>query len=124
MAFLDTCFLATREPMVRVEQKDMTVPANAADILYTPAISGVAANFLRKNIVAAGLEPHNLSSHGALDMENEAKARRTIWSAAQGVAAIAGAPAAAELCNRLAAEYAAAMSAAAADPLQGRGVSS
>jgi nitronate monooxygenase len=99
----------------------MTVAARSSDILYTPAISGVAANFLRKSIVAAGLDPDNLVAHGALDMRNEANAWKNVWSAGQGVAAINDLPGAAELCDQLVAEYAAAMATVASDPFVNRG---
>ncbi|MDP9836760.1 nitronate monooxygenase [Neorhizobium huautlense] len=116
MAYLGTRFLATKEATISEEQKRMTVDAKAADIFYTPAISGVAANFLRPSLVAAGLDPDNLVSHGAMDLGNEAKAWKTVWSAGQGVASLKDVPGAAELCERLIAEYAQAMARAGSDP--------
>lgn len=116
MAYLGTRFLATKEATISEEQKRMTVEAKAADIFYTPAISGVAANFLRPSLVAAGLDPDNLVNHGAMDLGNEAKAWKTVWSAGQGVASLRDVPGAAELCERLIAEYAQAMAQAGADP--------
>ncbi len=116
LAYLGTRFLVTRESMVSEEQKRMTQEARAGDIVYTDAISGVNANFLRQSIVAAGLDPHNLVSHGPMDMANEAKAWKNVWSAGQGVSAINDIPSAGELCDRLAAEYAAALQSAQADP--------
>ena len=76
------------------------------DILYTPAISGVNANFMRQSIAAAGLDPDNLAHSGKMDMGKEAKVWKTIWSAGQGVGSVADVPAVAELCARLKAEYA------------------
>jgi nitronate monooxygenase len=116
LAYLGTRFLVTRESLVSDEQKRMTMEAKAGDIIYTDAISGVNANFLRQSIVAAGLDPANLVSHGPMDMANEAKAWKNVWSAGQGVSAIDDIPAAAELCERLIAEYRAAMQQALADP--------
>lgn len=116
LAYLGTRFIATRESMASPEQKQMVLDTRASDILYTPAISGVNANFMRPSIVAAGLDPDNLVSHGKLDMKNEARAWKTVWSAGQGVGSIADTPAAAELCERLVAEYREAMSGAARDP--------
>lgn len=116
MAYLGTRFLATREAMVTAAYKDMIVRSNAADIVYTSNISGVAANFMRPSIVAAGLDPDHLAAHGDLDMQNEAKAWKNIWSAGQGVGAISDQPGAAELCESLIADYRKAMRAAAADP--------
>jgi nitronate monooxygenase len=120
LAYIGTRFLATKEATVSLAQKEMTVAARASDILYTPAISGVAANFLRPSVVAAGLDPDNLTAHGALDMENEAKAWKNVWSAGQGVASIHDIPGAAELCDRLVAEYVDAMRAAANDCFAGK----
>lgn len=105
MAYMGTRFLATKEALVSPAQKEMTAAASSSDIVYTPNISGVAANFLRPSIVAAGLDPSNLAAHGALDMENEAKAWKNIWSAGQGVAAFDDIPATADLCARLEVEY-------------------
>lgn len=116
LAYLGTRFIATREALVPQAQKEMVLAAKAADIVYTPAISGVNANFMCQSIVAAGLDPDNLAPHGALDMQNEAKAWKTVWSAGQGVGSIDDIPGAAELCRRLVAEYEAAMRAAASDP--------
>jgi nitronate monooxygenase len=116
MAYLGTRFIATKEAMVSEEQKAMLVDSNAADILYTPAISGVNANFLRPSIIAAGLDPDNMVQHGALDLENEARAWKTVWSAGQGTGAIDDVPAAADLIARLIAEYRDAINDAALDP--------
>ena len=43
LAYLGTRFIATREAMVSEAYKDMVLASNAADILYTPNISGVHA---------------------------------------------------------------------------------
>lgn len=116
LAYLGTRFIATRESLAPQGFKQMIVECTAADIVYTPNISGVHANFMRPSLVAAGLDPDNIPSHGALDMHNEAKAWRDFWSAGQGVGTINDVPAAAELCERLIREYRAAMDAAAHDP--------
>ncbi|MFY0634005.1 MAG: nitronate monooxygenase [Vannielia sp.] len=105
LAYLGTRFIATEEAMVNAANKQMVVDSAAADILYTPKISGVHANFMRPSILAAGLDPDNLPDHGKLDMENEAKAWKTVWSAGQGVGAIHNILPAAELCSRLIEEY-------------------
>ena len=119
LAYLGTRFIATREAMVPESYKEMIVKARAADILYTPNISGVHANFLRPSILAAGLDPDNLPAHTQLDMKNEAKAWKTVWSAGHGVGAIDDLPPVAELAERLISEYRAAISAAAGDQFAG-----
>ncbi|KPF64602.1 2-nitropropane dioxygenase [Bosea sp. AAP35] len=105
LAYLGTRFIATTESLADPAYKDMLLRSHAADILYTPAISGVHANFMRESIQAAGLDPDNLVSHGKLDLGNEAKVWKTIWSAGQGVGAIEDVPTTAELGARLLTEY-------------------
>jgi nitronate monooxygenase len=105
MAYLGTRFLATRECIASEEYKQMIVTSAAADIVYTPKISGVAANFLRGSIAASGIDLDALAHEGGLDMQNEAKAWKTVWSAGQGVGSVRDIPPAAELCARLIAEY-------------------
>lgn len=116
LAYLGTRFLATREAMVPEAYKDMVVRSHAADILYTSKISGVSANFLRPSILARGLDPDNLPSHGELNMASESRAWSKLWSAGQGCGAIHDIPGVAELSDRLAAQYWAAMNAARSDP--------
>ncbi len=105
LGYIGTRFIATREAMADTRYKDMVVASQAADILYTPNISGIHANFLRPSIAAAGLDPDNLPSNGKLDIQDEAKAWKNVWSAGQGVGAITDILGAADLCERLIAEY-------------------
>ncbi|MGE4372611.1 MAG: NAD(P)H-dependent flavin oxidoreductase [Xanthobacter sp.] len=119
MAYLGTRFLATRECMVPDGYKQMLVETHAADIVYTPKISGVPANFLRPSIAAAGIDLEADGHTGALDMSNEARAWKTVWSAGQGVGAIQDIPPVRELCARLVEEYRTAMHACASDPFAG-----
>lgn len=105
MAYLGTRFIATQEAMVGPEYKEMIIASGSADILYTDAISGVNANFMRASIVAAGLDPDALVGHGTLDLSREESAWKTIWSAGQGAADINDIPPTAELCDRLVREY-------------------
>lgn len=107
LAYLGTRFIATKESRAPQDYKDMVLAAAAKDVLYTPAISGVHGNFLRPSIEAAGLDPEALPEHRR-DLHlgsDEKRAWKNIWSAGQGVGAIADIPSAAELCARLAREY-------------------
>ena len=106
LGYIGTRFIATREAMAELRYKEMIVASRAADILYTPNISGVHANFLRASIAAAGLDPDSLPVHGQIDIQAEAKAWKTVWSAGQGVGTIMDIPGAADLCERLIGEYA------------------
>ncbi len=116
MVSIGSRFIATSEAMVSAAQKQMMLTARAADVIYNAAISGVSANFLRPSLIRNGLDPDNLPAAGRLDMGSEAKAWKTVWSAGQGVGGIDAILPAAQLCERLIAEYAAARAAVAADP--------
>lgn len=107
-AYIGTRFLATSEAIAPHPHKQMIVEGRAADIVYTPAISGVPANFLRPSIKAAGLDPDNLPPHNAMNLASEAKAWKAVWSAGQGIGAIDDIPTVEALVDRFDAEYRAA----------------
>ncbi len=116
LAYMGTRFLATRECMVQDDYKQMLIDTSASDIVYTPVISGVPANFLAPSLKAAGIDPETtqkpqldlgLELAGAPD-DGEKKPWRDIWSAGQGVGSIKDLPAAADLIARLKSEYLAA----------------
>lgn len=104
-AYLGTRFIATKESLATQDYKEMVLRADAGTIVYTPAISGVNANFMRESIVRAGLDPDNLAAHAKLDMKDEARAWKNIWSAGHGVGAIDDIPSVAELVTRMRGEY-------------------
>ncbi len=119
LTYVGTRFMATSESLAVQRQREMLLEAKAADIVYTPAVSGVPGNFLRASLAAAGRDPDNLTPPDRLDFgTTDAKAWRDLWAAGQGVGAIDDMPAAAELVARLASEYRTAL-AAAPDFLQG-----
>lgn len=111
LAYLGTRFIATRESLAPPEFKQMILEGRAADIVYTPAISGVAGNFMRQSLIANGLDPENLPPKPEMNMSREARDKRAwkhVWSAGQGVGSIHDVPTTAELCARLKREYEAA----------------
>jgi len=118
LVYMGTRFLATQECAAQPEYKEMIVGARAADITYTPAISGIPANFLTPSLVQAGLDPKNLPENHKIDMaselDSEARAWRDVWSAGQGVGAIADVPAVADLVASLKDGYRGALDKAAA----------
>lgn len=109
MVSVGTRFIATRESPVPDAYKAMILESDASDIVYTPKISGVNANFLEKSIAAAGISLETFEGHSALDMASElssGKAWRDIWSAGHGVGAITDIPSIEELVRRMRTEYA------------------
>ncbi len=115
LGYLGTRFVATAESMAVQKYKTMILECDASDIEYTPNISGVHASFLRPSLIAAGLDPDNLAPHGELEMNEEAKIWKTLWSAGHGTGTVHDIPTTAELCKRLIDEYRAAMTKAAID---------
>ena len=93
----------------------MLLEAKAADIIHTPAVSGIPASFMRQSLQAAGYDLQRLQDKGEVNygeklkpVSDEAKAWKTVWSAGQGVGAIDDLPSVAELVARLDGEYRAA----------------
>jgi nitronate monooxygenase len=104
-AYMGTRFISTTESMAQAEYKQMIVEAGASDITYTPAVSGIPANFLTPSLIANGIDPKSLPEH-KLDMADEAKAWKTVWSAGQGSAGVRDVVPAAQLVGRLKDEFA------------------
>lgn len=107
-AYLGTRFIATQESNAPAEYKQMLLSSSSADIVYTPAISGIPASFLLPSIVKAGIDPATMKHEGPVDLGTElsaGKAWKDIWSAGQGVGAIRDIPAAGALCARLIREF-------------------
>ena len=104
-AYLGTRFINTTEAMAPDAYKEMIIESGATDIVHTPAVSGIPANFMIKSLQANGIDPKQLPEH-KLDMGDEAKAWKTVWSAGQGAGTIHDVVPAAELVARLRSEYA------------------
>ncbi|MBS0296850.1 MAG: nitronate monooxygenase [Proteobacteria bacterium] len=104
-AYLGTRFINTTESMAPDAYKQMILESHAADITYTPAISGVPANFMTKSLIANGLDPKNLPEAKAMSLEHEARAWKDVWSAGQGVGSVKDVLPTAELVARLGREF-------------------
>jgi len=97
-------FIPTIESLAPPGQKQMMVEASAADIIHTDKVTGIAANFMKESLAANGLldAPGHV---GALDLEGEARAWKTIWSAGHGVGAVKAVRPARVVCEELIADY-------------------
>ncbi|MBA6117302.1 nitronate monooxygenase [Pseudomonas putida] len=113
LAYMGTRFIATGESHAQEAYKQMLLDAQAADIIHTPAVSGIPASFLRASLEQAGYDMNALKTgheQGKLKpIDDEAKAWKTVWSAGQGVGDIHDLPGAAQLIERLHNEYHAAL---------------
>jgi nitronate monooxygenase len=110
LAYMGTRFIATQEAAAQAEYKAMLTETSAKDITYTDAISGINANFLTPSLINNGLDPnaakdpkHKIDM--AHELNAEAKAWKTIWSAGQGVGSIHDVPDVAGLAARLRSEF-------------------
>lgn len=63
-AYMGTRFINTVESGANPEHKQMIIDAQASDLIYTSAISGVPANFLGKSLEKAGYDLEQLKSAG------------------------------------------------------------
>ena len=109
LAYMGTRFINTKESRAPEAYQDMIIDAGASDVTYTAAISGVHANFLSESLKAAGLTDEDLKKDQKIDfgkeLDTEAKAWKTIWSAGQGSALIEDKPSVSELVANLKTQF-------------------
>ena len=92
MAYMGTRFINVDESMADEAYKKMIIESGAEDIIYTAAVSGVKASFLRPSLEAMGITEERWKETKKINfgtesdaLSEEAKAWKTIWSAGQGV---------------------------------------
>lgn len=112
LAYMGTRFINTKESKATEEYRNMIIDSGASDIVYTAAISGVSANFLRPSLEAMGINEEMLKQTKKIDfgneltaMEKEVKAWSTIWSAGQGVTNISDNPSVGALVDVMIKEF-------------------
>ncbi|MBT2160086.1 NAD(P)H-dependent flavin oxidoreductase [Zobellia barbeyronii] len=109
LAYMGTRFINTDESKASTEYKKMIIDAGANDVVYTASISGVHANFLGASLKAAGITEEDLKKDTKVDfgkeLDTEAKAWKTIWSAGQGSALIENTLPVADLISDLKTEF-------------------
>ena len=95
LAYMGTRFINVEESNADDRYRQMIIDSNASDIVYTAAVSGVNANFLRPSLEAMGITEEMWGNSKKIDFGSEldaakaeAKAWKTIWSAGQGVTSI------------------------------------
>lgn len=112
LCYMGTRFINTTESQAEAAYQNMIIEAVSGDIIHTPAVSGIPANFMRQSLEAAGYPMDKLNQAGDLDygeklkpVDDEAKAWKTVWSAGQGVSQIRDVVAVSELVQRMGEEY-------------------
>ena len=110
LAYLGTRFIATQESRAPDAYKALLVSERSTDLMYTPKIAGVAANWMIESMRLVGLDPANLPEPepgrmGTGHLPPGVRPWVNLWSAGQGVDQITDVPSVAELVRRLRAEY-------------------
>ena len=112
IAYMGTRFINVKESMADEKYKKMIMESGAEDIVYTAAVSGVNANFLRPSLEAMGITEERWSENKKIDfgteldaLSEEAKAWKTIWSAGQGVTSIKNNIRTSDLIGKLKSEF-------------------
>ena len=117
LAYMGTRFINTTESLADDAYQEMIINSKAEDIVYTAAVSGVNASFLRPSLEAMGITEDLWSKSKKIDFGSEldaakaeAKAWKTIWSAGQGVTSIQDVQPTKELIDQLIKEFKVALS--------------
>ncbi|UBM58143.1 nitronate monooxygenase [Marinilongibacter aquaticus] len=109
LAYMGTRFINTQEALAPDAYKEMISESGTSDIVYTAAVSGVQANFMAKSLEKAGVPKEKWESKAKIDfgkeLDSEAKAWKTIWSAGQGVASINDTLPTSQLIEKLRTEF-------------------
>ena len=112
LAYMGTRFINTKESRAPEDYKQMIIDSSATDIVYTAAVSGVPASFLRPSLESMGITEEMWGRKAKMDFgkeldaaQAEAKAWSTIWSAGQGVTNISDDLPVQELVDRIANEF-------------------
>ena len=111
LAYLGTRLIACAESLAVPAYKQMLVEATAEDIVTSAALTGIAANWLRGSLVAAGYDSAGMTAKVEINLgrpEDAAKRWRDVWSAGQGVGAVRGMEPVADIVDELVREYEAA----------------
>ncbi len=117
LAYMGTRFINAAESLADEAYQKMIINSKAEDIVYTAAVSGVNASFLRPSLEAMGITEDLWSKSKKIDFGSEldaakaeAKAWKTIWSAGQGVTSIKDVQPTKDLIDQLIKEFKVALS--------------
>lgn len=109
LAYMGTHFISAKESSASEEYIKTAMESNIDDVIYTPAFSGVPANYLIPSIVKSGLDPKNLPEKGSIDFSElgnpDLRAWKDIWGAGQGVGGMKKIQTVAEITEELLDQY-------------------
>lgn len=107
-AYMGTRFIATKEADAPADYKQMLVESTSQDLVFTPNVTGVSANWLKPSLKRCGIDIETLAKPGAerfAHLPTDIRPWRDIWSGGQGIDLIDDIPDVATLVARLVREY-------------------
>lgn len=107
-AYMGTRFIATQESDAPAAYKQMLVDSTSEDLVFTPNVTGVSANWLKPSLQRCGIDIETLAMPGAerfAHLPPDIRPWRDIWSGGQGIDLIDDIPDVASLVARLVREY-------------------
>jgi nitronate monooxygenase len=113
LVVMGTRFIATKESGTFDAHKEMLVSSKSEDVLFTDAIAGLPASFLKPSMVNAGLDPDNLPAPLGQHRPNlpaGVKPWKSVWSGGHSTGLISDVPAVQTVVDRLGKEFDAARS--------------
>ena len=109
--YAGTAFIATEEANAAEGYKQMITESGASDIVYSNLFTGVWGNYLKPSIARAGMDPDNLENADPSKMNfgsgdgSKGKRWKDIWGSGQGIGSVKEVVPAAQLIDRMAAEF-------------------
>lgn len=108
-AYVGTRFIAAPESLVTAENRAMLIQSTMADIVTTQAVTGIASNWMRDSLEAAGFTPESLEEKKQIDfssLHSDRKAWKSIWGAGHAVGTTQCVQSVGEIVAELAAQFA------------------
>jgi nitronate monooxygenase len=105
MSYIGTRFIATEESDASDEYRKMVVDSVTDDIILTPAVSGLPANWLKGSLDRLGYTDYKNPPPGAFSAESNFKAWRDIWGAGHAVHITTRISTTADIVDELESEY-------------------
>jgi nitronate monooxygenase len=111
--YVGTRLIATPEAQAYDEYKQMLIDSAPEEIIYSPKISGIPANWLKRSLDKLGINltaredgiPAGSQPDASMRLDVDAKSWKEVWSAGHGVAQIHDIRPAADIIHSMVDEY-------------------
>jgi nitronate monooxygenase len=105
MAYIGTRFIATLESDATEEYRALLIDSLTDDVILSPAVSGLPANWLRGSLERLGVTDWSNAPAGKFSAESNFKAWRDVWAAGHGVGATRKVASTPEIVAELQSDY-------------------